>query len=163
MFCESTVFPLKGFLPGIFKRTHSHRKKGLWGPYDLDLWPPKSNQFILESNSTLVPKFKKFPRGDPEISCSKTMGQTYVGIDALQPPSQRIIKRSENNINSFTTAADWECGAHRLSGEDHRVGVLLLEASGLQMSLSSPLPVWHPACSRSALCPNPTRAGLTCL
>ena len=36
------------------------RKSALWGHNDLQLWPPKSNQFILESNWTICTKCTKF-------------------------------------------------------------------------------------------------------
>ena len=40
-------------------------------PVTSDLWPSKSNQFILESYWTFAPNLKTFPRGVPEISCSQ--------------------------------------------------------------------------------------------
>lgn len=42
---------------------------------NLDLWPLKSSQFILESKWMFVPNLMKFPKGVPEIVFTRT-GQT---------------------------------------------------------------------------------------
>lgn len=47
------------------------QKHILWGHSDLDLYPPNSHQFIIESEWMFASYLKKFPQGVVEISHSQ--------------------------------------------------------------------------------------------
>lgn len=63
---------------------------------NLDLWPPKSNQFIVGSKWTFVPILKKFPPGVPEASHLQWWDvQT---MENMTPPSTAASGAEENDV-----------------------------------------------------------------
>ncbi len=63
-------FYLKAF-PRYYVLKHGADKHDITVTLTFDLWPPKSNRFILESQWTLVQSLKKIPQSVLEISRSQ--------------------------------------------------------------------------------------------
>lgn len=51
------------------------RTRRTWGLADLDFWPPKWNQLMLESVGRFVPDLRRLPQGVSESVCENSAGK----------------------------------------------------------------------------------------